>query len=31
MISEVYEIPFREIWMRAGMQTFEPLVELETA
>ena len=30
-ISEVYEVPFRELWMRAGMQTFEPLVELETA
>jgi hypothetical protein len=31
VISEVYETPFRELWMRAGMQTFEPLVELETA
>jgi acetoacetate decarboxylase len=31
VISEVYEIPFRELWMRSGMQTFEPLVELETA
>jgi len=30
-ISEVYEVPFRELWMRAGMQTFQPLVELETA
>ena len=30
-ISEVYEVPFRELWMRDGMQTFEPLVELETA
>ncbi len=30
-ISEVYETPFRELWMREGMQTFEPLVELETA
>ena len=30
-ISEVYEVPFRELWMSAGMQTFEPLVELETA
>ena len=29
--SEVYETPFRELWMRTGMQTFEPLVELETA
>jgi hypothetical protein len=31
LISEVYETPFRELWMRSGMQTFEPLVELETA
>jgi acetoacetate decarboxylase len=31
VISEVYETPFRELWMRSGMQTFEPLVELETA
>ena len=23
-ISEVYEIPFRELWMRDGMQTFDP-------
>jgi hypothetical protein len=30
-ISEVYEVPFRELWMRSGMQTFQPLVELETA
>ena len=30
-ISEVYEVPFRELWMRAGLQTFQPLVELETA
>ena len=30
-VSEVYETPFRELWMREGMQTFEPLVELETA
>lgn len=31
VISEVYETPFRELWMRTGMQSFEPLVELETA
>ena len=31
VISEVYETPFRELWMRTGMQRFEPLVELETA
>jgi hypothetical protein len=30
-VSEVYEIPFREIWMKQGLQTFEPLVELQTA
>src|SRR5262245_56081002 len=30
-ISEVYDVPFREIWMRDGAQTFQPLVELETA
>lgn len=31
MISEVYEVPFRELWMRDGQQTFDPLVTLETA
>ena len=31
VISEVYEIPFREIWMRAGSQTFDPLIQLQTA
>jgi hypothetical protein len=31
MISEVYEVPFREIWMRTGSQTFDPLVHLQTA
>jgi len=30
-ISEVYDVPFREIWMRSGAQTFQPLVQLETA
>ena len=30
-IPEVYDVPFRELWMREGRQTFEPLVELETA
>jgi hypothetical protein len=30
-ISEVYDVPFREIWMRNGAQTFQPLVQLETA
>ena len=31
MIAEVYEVPFRELWMRDGQQTFDPLVTLETA
>lgn len=30
MISEVYEVPFRELWMREGIQTFDPLVQLQT-
>jgi hypothetical protein len=28
MIAEVYETPFRELWMRDGKQTFDPLVAL---
>ena len=31
VISEVYEIPFRELWMRDGIQTFDPLIQLQTA
>jgi hypothetical protein len=31
VISEVYDVPFRELWMRDGRQTFQPLVQLETA
>jgi hypothetical protein len=31
VLSEVYEIPFRELWMRGGVQTFDPLIQLETA
>jgi hypothetical protein len=31
VISEIYEQPFRELWMRDGMQTFEPLKTLQTA
>jgi len=31
VVSEVYDVPFREIWMRSGAQTFQPLVQLETA
>jgi hypothetical protein len=29
-ISEIYENPFRELWMRDGVQTFEPLIQLQT-
>ncbi len=31
MISEIWEQPFRELWMREGVQTFEPLIQLQTA
>ena len=31
VISDVYEIPFRELWMRNGVQTFDPLIQLQTA
>jgi len=31
LISEVYEIPFRELWMSEGVQSFQPLIELQTA
>jgi len=30
VISEIYEQPFREMWMREGRQTFEPLMQLQT-
>src|SRR5205823_5808353 len=30
-IADVYDVPFREQWMRDGMQTFQPLVQLEAA
>jgi hypothetical protein len=30
-ISEVYETPFRELWMRNGCQLFDPLAQLEGA
>jgi hypothetical protein len=30
-IGEVSEIPFREQWVRDGVQVFQPLVQLETA
>ena len=28
-ISEVYETPFRELWMRKGCQLFDPLAQVE--
>jgi hypothetical protein len=31
VISDVYDVPFRELWMRNGVQTFHPLVTLQTA
>jgi hypothetical protein len=27
-VSEVYDTPFRELWMRNGCQLFDPLVKL---
>jgi hypothetical protein len=30
VLSEIYENPFRELWMRDGVQTFEPLIQLQT-
>jgi hypothetical protein len=30
-IADVYDVPFRELWMRKGLQTFQPLITLETA
>jgi hypothetical protein len=31
VISDVYDVPFRELWMRNGVQTFQPLITLQTA
>lgn len=31
VISEVYEVPFRELWMRDGQQLFDPLITLSLA
>jgi hypothetical protein len=31
IIADVYEVPFRELWMRKGVQTFDPLVQLQPA
>ena len=30
-IADVYDTPFREQWMKDGLQTFQPLVQLEAA
>jgi hypothetical protein len=30
-LSDIYERPFRELWMREGVQSFEPLAQLQTA
>jgi hypothetical protein len=30
-IADVYDVPFREQWMRNGRQTFQPLEQLEAA
>jgi Acetoacetate decarboxylase (ADC) len=27
-VGEVYDVPFRELWMRSGRQTFDPLITL---
>ncbi len=29
-ISDVYDVPFRELWMKDGRQTFDPLITLQT-
>jgi len=31
VISEVYDVPFRELWMRQGQQLFDPLISLSLA
>ena len=28
-IPDVYDVPFREMWMRDGLQTFDPLITLQ--
>ncbi len=30
-LQEIYDVPFREIWMREGQQLFDPLTQLQTA
>jgi hypothetical protein len=29
--ADVYDVPFRELWMKQGIQLFQPLIQLETA
>jgi hypothetical protein len=29
-IPDVHDVPFRELWMRDGRQTFDPLIQLQT-
>ena len=31
VIPEVYDVPFRELWMTEGVQSFDPLIQLQTA
>lgn len=31
VLSEVYDVPFRELWMRDGQQLFDPLISLSLA
>ena len=31
VIPDVLDLPFRELWMRDGRQTFDPLIQLQTA
>jgi hypothetical protein len=31
MIADVYDVPFREVWTRNAVQTFEPLVQIQPA
>jgi hypothetical protein len=31
MLGDVSDVPFREQWVRDGVQVFQPLVQLATA
>lgn len=31
LVADVSEVPFREMWMRKGLQTFDPLITLQPA